>query len=72
MEVFIVTEGATERYVGKALYERRMLSQRARPNPRDWRSIYGQTREGYEQVIAALREDRVLLVPRQDDSDKLG
>ncbi len=61
MEIFVVTEGATERQVGKVLYEREVLSRRARPRPRDWKSIYGQTREGYEQVVAALKGDEALL-----------
>ncbi len=56
--IHLVTEGATERQVGKVLYgDHGLLSDRAQPMPRDWRSIYGKSREGYEQVIKALREE---------------
>jgi len=79
--IHIVTEGATERVVGKMLYDdppegRNLLSHAASPRPRDWKSLYGRSREGYGQVIEALREDenlvqaggRLLLMFDQEDS----
>ena len=60
-EILIVTEGATEREVGKVLYERGLLDNSARPRPPDWRSLFGGSREGYHQVVEALALDNTVL-----------
>ncbi len=60
MEILIVTEGATEREVGKVLHDRGILSPAAKPRPAGWISPLGQRREGYEQVIGALKEKDTL------------
>lgn len=60
-EILIVTEGATEREVGKVLYERGLLDNSARPRPPDWRSLFGGSREGYHQVVEALARDNTVL-----------
>ena len=77
--ILVITEGATEREVGRVLYEEGLLSQSARVEPTDWRSTIG-SREGYEQVILALKERnpiaprmhngsvRVLIVFDQEDT----
>ncbi|RMG19696.1 MAG: hypothetical protein D6732_29540 [Methanobacteriota archaeon] len=54
--ILIITEGATEREVGKVLWERGVLSQVGIPKPPNWKSMIG-SREGYEQVINALAKD---------------
>lgn len=78
-DIYVITEGATEREVGLVLYERRVLSQAARPRPPKWKSQFG-SREGYEKVITALSTGgnllstiqaaggRLLLVFDQEDS----
>ena len=74
VDILFVTEGATERAVGKVLYERRLLNQDGRPHPPGWTSLYGRSREGYDQVIEALSNhpissgQRILLVFDQDDA----
>ena len=57
LSILVITEGATEREVGRVLYEEGLLSQAARVEPTDWRSTIG-SREGYEQVISALKEKK--------------
>lgn len=54
-EILVITEGATERKVGKMLHERGVLSQRAEPRPANWRSQLGGSREGYHSVISGFR-----------------
>ena len=66
INILIVTEGATERVVGKTLYRRRLLNQNGRPHPPNWESVFkqgskskkqkdkktkNQIREGYDQII---------------------
>ena len=74
IDIFVVTEGATEREVGKVLYNRNLLNQNGKVNPRDWKSVYGQSREGYGQVIKALSNypikpgQHILLIFDQEDS----
>jgi len=75
--IHIITEGATERVVGKKLYDCLILSHDATPKPQQWKSEYG-SREGYEQVIALMqktiealraapqREQLLLLFDRED------
>lgn len=76
IEIFVITEGATEREVGKVLYERAILSQQARPKPPDWK---GQQREGAEQILRGMvdlvssllqssQQERLLLVFDQEDA----
>lgn len=55
IEILVITEGATEREVGKALYEKGVLSPHGKPQPPEWKGLVG-SREGYENVIRALRE----------------
>lgn len=76
-EILIITEGATEREIGKVLYERAVLSQQASPKPPNWK---GQQREGTEQVLKHTRDiiegsllqssqqERLLLVFDQEDA----
>ena len=72
INILIVTEGATERVVGKALYERKLLNQNGVPKPPNWKSYFGQSQEGYDQVIEALAQlslssgQRVLLIFDQE------
>lgn len=72
--IHVVTEGATERVVGKVLHERSILSRKATPKPLDWKGGH----EGYDRVIQALKEvmptfggpgkqERLLLVFDQED-----
>ena len=74
INILIVTEGATERVVGKVLYNRKLLNQNGVPHPPNWKSYFGQSQEGYDQVIKALAQlslssgQRVLLVFDQEDS----
>ena len=56
VEILVITEGATEREVGKVLWDRNILSQTASPKPPGWKSPFRGPREGYEQVISALKE----------------
>jgi len=66
-EILIITEGATEREVGMVLRERKILSPQGIPKPPDWKSVIG-SREGYEQVIKALKEKNPIapLVGKKD------
>ncbi|ABU60270.1 hypothetical protein [Roseiflexus castenholzii] len=76
--IHVVTEGATEREVGRVLYKRGILSAKGRPQPPQWRSM-GE-REGFEQVIQALEneliptlrasgnQERLLLIFDQEDA----
>ena len=72
VDIFVITEGLTEREVGKVLYEKGMLRD-GKPKPTNWTSIFGQSREGYSQVIEALANhpidsgQRILLVFDQED-----
>lgn len=72
-EILVITEGATERQVGKMLHEREVLSQRAEPRPPNWRSQLGGSREGYHPVISGFRnllptlKGKVLLMFDQED-----
>lgn len=59
IEIRVVTEGATEREVGRILYERGILSNQAAPKPPQWRSKFG-GREGFENVITALNDDNII------------
>ncbi len=74
VKIIVITEGATEREVGKVLYQRGILSRYGTPSPPDWRSIFGQSREGYNQVIQKLAHypispgQRILLVFDQEDA----
>ncbi len=74
INIFVVTEGATEREVGKVLYERGLLNQNGNPRPPDWKSLYGKSREGYAQVIEALSNypispgQRLFLIFDQEDA----
>ncbi len=80
VDIFVITEGATEREVGLVLLEKGVLSKAGKPNPPGWKSNIG-SREGYEQVIQALKEKnpfasvfrpgqptRVLLIFDQENS----
>lgn len=72
MDIYVITEGATEREVGKVLHTRSLFSGPATPRlPRGWRQS-GQTgREGYEQVIRRLRgAEGVLEALRSETSEK--
>ncbi len=76
--IYVVTEGATERIVGKVLHERGILSGKAQPRPPQWRGMSG--REGFNQVMQSLtnellptlcasgKQERLLLVVDQDDA----
>lgn len=61
IEIFVVTEGRTEREVGRVLHKHGLL-QRALPKPPGWRSPLG-PREGYEQVVEMLAKDSAILQP---------
>ncbi len=71
-KILVVTEGATEREVGKVLYDRGLLNKQGQPQPPNWKSVFGQSREGYDQVIKALANhtispgQRILLVFDQE------
>ena len=71
-EIFIVTEGRTEREVGKVLCQRGLL-RGANPKSPNWRSPFG-PREGYNQVIGALAQltpepgQRFFLIFDQEDA----
>ncbi len=73
VEIIVITEGATEREVGKVLYDRKIMNQVAKPRPPDWKSVFGHKREGYNQVIEALASfplqavGRILLIFDQED-----
>lgn len=73
IDIFFVTEGATERAVGKVLYNRGLLNQNGTPLPPNWTSIFGKSREGYGQVIEALANtplrsgQRILLIFDQEN-----
>jgi hypothetical protein len=54
-EIIVIAEGATERIVGKVLYDNKILSHNAKPSSPDWTSRTG-SREGFDQVIKALKE----------------
>jgi len=62
ISILVITEGATEREVGRVLYEEGLLSRSVRVEPTDWKSTIG-SREGYKQVILALKE-RNPIAPR--------
>lgn len=75
-EILVITEGATEREVGRVLYSRAVLSQQASPKPPDWK---GQQREGAEQILKQMaplvpsllqssQQERLLLVFDQEDA----
>lgn len=77
-KILVVTEGATEREVGKVLYERGILSNQAAPKPPRWRSNLG-SREGFNNVMTALNniipslcgssnKERLLLIFDQEDA----
>jgi len=74
VEILVITEGATEREVGKVLYERGLLNQNGKPQPPNWKSLFRRSREGYDQVINALSnhpissEQRILLIFDQEDA----
>lgn len=59
-KIHVIMEGATEREVGKVLREQGILSQRAEPEPPDWTSHFGKSREGYEQVIGTMQKQGTL------------
>lgn len=74
VEIIVITEGATEREVGRVLWQRGILSNRGKPQPPNWKSEIG-SREGYDQVIQALGRSnplvwasRALLIFDQEDS----
>ena len=69
-EILVITEGATERAVGKVLWERRILSPAGTPRPPDWKSVVG-TREGYEQVIGSLKEENPIAPLVSDGNAKV-
>ncbi len=54
-DIYIFTEGATERWVGKILRDRGMLNQQAIPKPADWSTRPRTEREGFQQVLGALK-----------------
>lgn len=60
MKIHVITEGATERLVGKVLYDRDVLSKQASPQPQRWRSPWDTSRDGYDQVVHQMREKRIL------------
>lgn len=72
VKILVITEGATEREVGKVLYDRGLLNKQGQPQPPNWKSVFGQSREGYNQVIKALANhtissgQRILLVFDQE------
>lgn len=74
VKILVITEGATEREVGKVLYDRGLLNKQGQPKPPNWKSAFGQNREGYDQVIKALAnhsinsKQRILLVFDQEDA----
>lgn len=83
MNIHIITEGATEREVGKVLHERSLLSKQGTPKPPEWKRTRGGSREGYDQVIGGLRgkegilealrtetaeRQRILLIFDQEDA----
>jgi len=60
--IYFITEGATEREVGRVLYERGLL-QGAEPRPGFSRKGYDRVRrEGYDNVINAMKAQNVLQV----------
>ncbi len=73
VDIFVITEGLTEREVGKVLYEKGMLLRDGKPKPPNWTSIFGRSREGYSQVVEALANypidsgQRILLIFDQED-----
>ena len=55
MDIHVITEGATEREVGKVLHERFLLSKQGTPRPPTWKRTSRGSREGYDQVMDGLR-----------------
>ncbi len=53
--IHVFTEGATERWVGKVLWERGILNQQATPKPPNWSPPAGTSREGLDQVLNKLK-----------------
>ncbi len=52
--IYVFTEGATERWVGKVLWNRHILDRQASPKPDDWSPSTGTSRDGFEQVLNRL------------------
>ncbi len=61
MNIHVITEGATEREVGKVLHGREILSKRGAPKPPNWKRSDTGSREGYDKVIGALKGESGLL-----------
>lgn len=69
MEIHVITEGATEREVGRVLHKRSLLSMQGTPKLPQWERPRGGSREGYDQVIGGLRgEEGILEVLRSETS----
>lgn len=66
-DIFVITEGATEREVGRILHQRGILSQQGVPKPPHWKNPIGR-REGFDQIIAKLTEERLLETLQQGTS----
>lgn len=66
-DIFVITEGATEREVGRILHQRGILSQQGVPRPPQWKNPIGR-REGFDQIIAKLTEERLLETLQQGTS----
>jgi len=69
-KIYIITEGLTEREVGRVLHEKSILSKQGTPRPPNWRSTIG-SREGYEQVIRALAGSENPLLALQSSGGKV-
>jgi len=68
--IHVITEGATERQVCRILYQKDILSQKAKPRNERWRSLFKDLEsEGYEQVIAKLRGEEGYLESLRRVSD---
>lgn len=71
MDIHVITEGATEREVGKVLYERLLLSNSATPKPPAWTQSRRGSRDGYEQVISGIRgQEGVLETLRTETAER--
>jgi len=69
-DIYVITEGATEREVGRVLHTRGVLSPQATPHPPEWRGRL-RNREGYDQVITALGTDSNLIASVQSAGGRL-
>ncbi|PMP74550.1 MAG: hypothetical protein C0184_14930 [Chloroflexus aggregans] len=67
--IHVVTEGATEREVGRVLHKRGILSAKGKPKPPQWRGMG--KREGFEQVIQALKDQLIPTLRASGNQERL-